>query len=161
MKSKTQEIIMDDIVTLSDLLQSTPAVENEVDPRDRTQREILTPASFGLSEFKASSHHKDDDAKREKSYTHKSHDNIWTEDDTEINDDLQENVSSNTKNEPMYEIYFKQIVGTEDIFFGTDKTPLTSDCTLIVVKVHFPGCKLSQLELDVFPTRLQVESSKE
>ena len=146
---------MDDIVALSNLIQSSPAVGDEFHPRYRIQRDILTPATFGQFKNETLSHRKDDDTKRGKSYTHLSDNDIWPD------DNLQENFSSDTKNEPMYEIYFKQIIGTEDVFFGTDRTPLTSDCTHIVVKVHFPGSTLNQLELDVYSTRLLVESSKE
>ena len=59
-----------------------------------------------------------------------------------------------------YEIYYKQQVGTEDVFLGTsDKTPGSNDCTHIVVKIHFPGSKLKDLDLDVTERRIRAESS--
>ena len=39
-----------------------------------------------------------------------------------------------------------------------EKTPLTSDCTDLVVKVHFPGSTMRDLDLDVTPKRVKVTS---
>lgn len=58
-----------------------------------------------------------------------------------------------------YEIYYKQQVGTEDMFLGTEKTPSSNDCTHIVVKIHFPGCKLQDLDLDVRKRKIKAESA--
>ena len=59
-----------------------------------------------------------------------------------------------------YEIYYKQQVGTEDMFLGTDKTPGPDDCTHLMVKIHFPGCKLKDLDLDVRKGKIRAESSQ-
>jgi len=60
-----------------------------------------------------------------------------------------------------YEIYYKQDVNTGDMFLGTnDLSPSSEDCNQMVVKVHFPGCKFADLELDVTETRFRAESSE-
>jgi len=58
-----------------------------------------------------------------------------------------------------YEIYYKQQVGTEDMFLGTDKTPSSYDCTHLVVKIHFPNCRMQDLDLDVKKRKIKAESA--
>mmetsp|Transcript_9381 Transcript_9381/g.10113 ORF Transcript_9381/g.10113 Transcript_9381/m.10113 type:complete len:191 (-) Transcript_9381:83-655(-) len=61
---------------------------------------------------------------------------------------------------PRYEFSYKQSIGTEDTFLGLgDKTPLTSDCTHLVIKIHFPKSSMKELDLDVSKTRI-IASSK-
>jgi hypothetical protein len=52
---------------------------------------------------------------------------------------------------PRYEVSYKQSIGTEDTFLGmSEKTPLSSDCTHLVIKIHFPlSSSASELELKV------------
>ncbi len=60
---------------------------------------------------------------------------------------------------PRYEFSYKQAVGTEDTFLGLgDKTPLSQDCTHLVVKIHFPGSTMKQLDLDVTKNRIMAAS---
>jgi len=60
---------------------------------------------------------------------------------------------------PRYEFSYKQSVGTEDTFLGmSDKTPLTSDCTHLVIKVHFPKATMKDLDLDVTKNRIKASS---
>lgn len=60
---------------------------------------------------------------------------------------------------PRYEFSYKQSVGTEDTFLGMgDKTPLTSDCTHLVIKVHFPKATMKDLDLDVTKNRIKASS---
>mmetsp|Transcript_35525 Transcript_35525/g.36194 ORF Transcript_35525/g.36194 Transcript_35525/m.36194 type:complete len:180 (+) Transcript_35525:166-705(+) len=60
---------------------------------------------------------------------------------------------------PKYEISYKQTVGTEDTFLGmSDITPASSDCTELVVKIHFPGSTMKDLDLDVTKNRIKAES---
>jgi hypothetical protein len=58
-----------------------------------------------------------------------------------------------------YEFSYKQCVGTEDTFLGmSDKTPLTADCTHLVVKIHFPKSTMKELDLDVTKNRIKASS---
>jgi hypothetical protein len=60
---------------------------------------------------------------------------------------------------PRYEFSYKQSVGTEDTFLGmSDKTPLTSDCTHLVIKVHFPRATMKDLDLNVTKNRIKAAS---
>lgn len=60
---------------------------------------------------------------------------------------------------PRYEFCYKQTVGTEDTFLGmSDKTPLTSDCSHLVVKVHFPGYSLKDIDLKVTSQRINANT---
>jgi hypothetical protein len=64
-----------------------------------------------------------------------------------------------TRKRPRYDILYKQSVGSEDVFLGLgDKSPATEDCEAMVVKVHFPGCKLGDLELNVTERKFSAES---
>jgi hypothetical protein len=61
--------------------------------------------------------------------------------------------------QPRYEFSYKQIVGTEDTILGlNEKTPSSSDCSHLVVKVHFPDSNMKDLDLDVTSNRLKVSS---
>lgn len=60
---------------------------------------------------------------------------------------------------PRYEFNYKQSVGTEDTFLGmSDKTPLTADCTHLVVKIHFPKATMKELDLNVTKNRIKAAS---
>lgn len=62
---------------------------------------------------------------------------------------------------PRYEFSYKQSVGTEDTFLGmSDKTPLTSDCTHLVVKIHFPGATMKDLDVNVTKKRIKAASKR-
>ena len=60
--------------------------------------------------------------------------------------------------EPKYQICFKREVGKREIFM--EKSSTSSDCSHIVVKAHFPGEKIADLELKVESNHLLVESPK-
>lgn len=69
---------------------------------------------------------------------------------------------ANTKDDrptPRYEISYKQVVGSEDVFLGmSDKSPSSTDCTHLVIKVHFPQSSMKELDLDVTTNRIKAES---
>lgn len=83
---------------------------------------------------------------------------IWAVDDIPTEDALACDVQD-TRPCPRYEISYKQSVGTEDTFLGmAGKTPGSADCTHLVVKVHFPGSTMKDLDLDVTKNRIKAES---
>jgi hypothetical protein len=60
---------------------------------------------------------------------------------------------------PRYEISYKQEVGTQDTFLGFgDKTPGSADASHLVVKIHFPGSTMKELDVDVTKERIKAES---
>jgi hypothetical protein len=85
-----------------------------------------------------------------------SSNSIWDEQEIPSEDAL---LAKDERPAPRYEFSYKQSIGTEDTFLGmNDKTPLTSDCTHLVVKVHFPGSTMKQLDLNVTKNRIVVTS---
>lgn len=65
------------------------------------------------------------------------------------------------KEEPKYQLYFKQIVGAEDAFLGmSEKTDFSADCSHIVVKVFLPGCSREVISLDVTSDYFQLETNE-
>jgi len=64
-----------------------------------------------------------------------------------------------TRPRPRHEIYYKQMVATEDVFLGTEKTPGCCDCSHLVVKIHFGvHTNFCDLTLEVTKNRLIAES---
>lgn len=49
-----------------------------------------------------------------------------------------------------YEILYKQSVGSQDVFLGMgDKDPSSLSCEAMVVRIVLPGCRGSDLDLNV------------
>jgi hypothetical protein len=60
---------------------------------------------------------------------------------------------------PRYEISYSQTVGTEDTFLGlSGKSAASSDCNILVIKIHFPGEVMRDIHLDVTTNRILAES---
>lgn len=60
---------------------------------------------------------------------------------------------------PRYEISYRQSVGTQDAFLGINNiSPASSDCTHLIIKIHFPGSKMKDLDLDVTRERIRAEN---
>jgi len=67
--------------------------------------------------------------------------------------------ANDTRPTPRYEFSYKQMVGTQDTVLGfTDKTPGSQDCSHLIIKIHFPGSQLKDLDLDVTRNRIRAES---
>ncbi|CAN0192872.1 unnamed protein product, partial [Hapterophycus canaliculatus] len=74
---------------------------------------------------------------------------IWGEEEAQKRDGTFYD-PDDTRPQPEYDFVYKQSVMTEDTFLGmAGKTPGSQDCTHIVVKVVFPGSRMSDLEVDV------------
>ena len=62
---------------------------------------------------------------------------------------------------PRYEISYSQSVGTEDTFLGlSGKSAASSDCNTLVIKIHFPGNTMRDIQLDVTHNRILAESKR-
>jgi hypothetical protein len=89
--------------------------------------------------------------------TKQSTSSIWDETEIPTEDALLD--VRDGRPTPRYEFAYKQAVGTEDTFLGLgDKTPLSQDCTHLVVKIHFPGSTMKELDLDVTKNRIMAAS---
>ena len=74
-------------------------------------------------------------------------DDIWDAEEVDAHDP---DFDDDGRTVPEYDIHFKQRVGSEDIFLGmSGKTPLTSDCKFMVLRIKLPGAKLKDIDLNV------------
>ncbi|NWR67266.1 PIHD3 protein, partial [Bucorvus abyssinicus] len=65
------------------------------------------------------------------------------------------------REEPEYQILFKQCVGTEDVFFGMSrKDSSTACCEDMVIKIKLPETKYSDITLDIQDKILDVRTPK-
>ncbi|CAG0886260.1 unnamed protein product [Darwinula stevensoni] len=73
------------------------------------------------------------------------------EDDSEDDDD-------DGKKEPSYTINFQQDLNTEDLFLRLgNRTPLTSSCETLVVRIFLPGETMSTITSRLKPRHLKVK----
>ena len=134
-----------DISSLSNLLSESDILDEE----KVNQTPNLTPATIVNTIHQPSQIHPQE--------TPQSKD-IWDIDEIPDENDILDD-PHDSRLEPKYQIVMKQDVGTEDVFLGLgNKTPSSSDCTHIVIKIYFPGCSLPTINLDVKPTLLRADS---
>ncbi len=133
-----------DVLALSNLLSAVSQDEEVDHGRNDVETSRLKPASFGVSSFI------NNERQQEK-----------MTDSDDIGSPATYNYPTDDRPEPSYQIYFKQEVGTEDIFLGTDKSPGSFDCSHMVIKIHFPNASMDDLNLDVKSNTMLVESKNE
>lgn len=179
-----------DILSLANLLQEHSSQKDDGDRHVEGGGEsIITPASFGppkshdtnYSNTNNNHHYQQQLGKEGKGDDNDDDDDeIWsaeeipsivnTYEEENPNNANDNNVDGHSvghdegisKEEPIYQIYFKQEVGTQDVFLGTGDnsiSPGSFDCTHIVIKIHFPDASLDELNLDVKSNCLHAESS--
>ncbi len=86
-------------------------------------------------------------------------DSIWGEGEIPSEDAIVGVQTADKRPQPRYEFSYKQAVGTEDTFLGlSNKTPGSSDCSHLIIKIHFPGSTLKELDVDVTKNRIKAES---
>ncbi|KAM3910533.1 dynein axonemal assembly factor 6 [Leptodactylus fuscus] len=79
----------------------------------------------------------------------------------EIPDGSEFDDSLDPREQPEYEILFKQRVGSEDIFLGMSrKDSSTACCEDLVVKIHLPNTKASDMSLDIRRKFLDLRTPK-
>jgi hypothetical protein len=82
---------------------------------------------------------------------------IWKDSEIPLEDAII--CRSDGRPAPRYEISYSQSVGTEDTFLGlSGKSAASSDCSTLVIKIHFPGEALRDIHLDVTTNRILAES---
>jgi hypothetical protein len=155
------------------------------DSYHESNNELITPASFGpplltsppppppassssssssstTSQISAKEHQGLHDQTSRSSLLLANRKDIWSlYENTHGEDNLFPNNVENEddhREEPLHQIYFKQEVGTEDMFLGMEKSPGSYDCTHLVVKINFPNSKIDELNVDVKSNRLLAES---
>eukprot|EP01035_Chromulina_nebulosa_P016911 gene16911-22400_t len=84
--------------------------------------------------------------------------NIWNIDELPTEDTIVCDINDGRPN-PRYEFSYKQIIGAEDVFLGmSDISPSSSDCTHLVIKIHFPNSSMKELDVDLTKRRIKAES---
>ena len=135
-----------DITSLSNLLNESSKAQEE-----QSNRSSQPPAATGSTNVVVGG------GKKNEVVSKKSSTEIWSIDEIPREDAIVD--VNDSRVTPRYEFSYKQSVGTEDTILGmTDKTPLSSDCTHLVIKVHVPGAKMKDLDLDVLKNRIKVTS---
>jgi dynein assembly factor 6, axonemal len=151
-----------DLGSLSSLLQESRKAQEESDSRQAQQPSVsaggVTKVVVGGGKVGAApSQQEGNSSSSSSSSSSSASKSIWNVDDLPTEDSI-----ADTKDErpcPRYELSYKQSVGTEDTFLGlSDKSPASADSTHLVVKIHFPGSTMKQLELDVTKNRIKAES---
>ncbi|KAG9478071.1 hypothetical protein GDO78_013199 [Eleutherodactylus coqui] len=84
---------------------------------------------------------------------------IW--DVLEVPDGSEFDDSLDPREQPDYEMFFKQRVGSEDLFLGMSrKDPSTACCEELAVKIHLPNTKTSDVSLDIRRKFLDLRTPK-
>uniref|UniRef100_A0A8C5TVG7 Dynein axonemal assembly factor 6 n=1 Tax=Malurus cyaneus samueli TaxID=2593467 RepID=A0A8C5TVG7_9PASS len=85
--------------------------------------------------------------------------NIWNTEEVPEGSEFDD--TWDLREQPEYEILFKQHVGTEDVFFGmTGKDPSTACCEDMVIKIKLPDTKYSDITLDIQDKVLDLRTPK-
>lgn len=86
-----------------------------------------------------------------------SKNDIWQDDEIPSEDSIMS--KNDDRPSPKYEFSYKQEIGTQDTFLNLNgKTPSSSDCSHLVIKIYFPGSQMKDLDLDVTRNRIKAES---
>ncbi|KAI3384147.1 hypothetical protein SNEBB_006126 [Seison nebaliae] len=91
---------------------------------------------------------------------------IWNENDVEVEGKSKEKnqmnqIDQDSREEPKYEISYKQMVESQDMFLGlTPKNPTTASCENMIVKIHLPNENLKDVILDVTSKYLDCQTKR-
>jgi hypothetical protein len=86
---------------------------------------------------------------------------IWTPEEVQAARELPDDDERDGRRKPDYDILYAQKLSAGDVFLNmSDRDASSRNCEGIVVKVQLPGAKMSEVTLDVTPTRLMVRSNQ-
>ena len=75
----------------------------------------------------------------------KPENDIWTDKDLK-----EENILEDGRDKPEFEVLHKQVVGTEDVFFGmSGKDASSNSCDQLSVKIKLPNTNLKEISIEV------------
>ena len=84
---------------------------------------------------------------------------IWADDEIPPEEALAfVDAAAETRPKPKFAMLYKQLVSSEDVYLGTEKTPGSCDSNALVYKIDFPGHAQRDLDVDVTKTTLTAES---
>ncbi|GAB1604530.1 protein PIH1D3-like [Argonauta hians] len=140
-----------DIRALADLLKP-PKGESDSDSDTEYQGSAYGPGHIGPQKDS-----KDDSAIRDCSY--KEAKDIWNTE--EIPEGSEYDSLWEQRPQPEYTILYNQDVRTEDVFLQLgNKTPCTSSCERMIVKIQLPNTLKKDISLDVKPKFLDLRTPK-
>ncbi|KAJ7310327.1 hypothetical protein JRQ81_007233 [Phrynocephalus forsythii] len=85
------------------------------------------------------------------------HQGIWTPEEVPEGPECEDTWEA--REQPEYEILFKQQVGAEDVFLGMSrKDPSTACCEDLLIKIKLPDTKASDITLDIREKVLDLRS---
>ncbi|KAM9324155.1 dynein axonemal assembly factor 6 [Gastrophryne carolinensis] len=136
---------------LCDLLNNSAEEEDETESQNNLPSVIAGPGDIGP--IKTLEH------KSSTGQTKTHNKDIWNT--AEVQEGSEFDDSLDPREQPEYEIHFKQRVGSEDIFLGMSrKDPSTACCEDIAVHISLPGTKASDVCLDVRKKYLALRTPK-
>ncbi|CAL8086079.1 unnamed protein product [Calicophoron daubneyi] len=144
----------DNIVALQKLLRDPEDEEQDSDHED-TKASIsrMKPSDIGPRPKKVEDK---GDTKKEET---KDPDDIW--DAEEIPEGTEFEDIHDPRPQPEYELFYKQDVSPEDIYLQMGmKNPTTASCQFLVARIKLPGCKYSDVKLDVKEKFLDLRTPK-
>ncbi|XP_030353136.1 protein PIH1D3 [Strigops habroptila] len=136
---------------LAKLLSDAPGGDDDDDEhRLHSPVNAMTPASIGPAKKENAGTFQ---VKSENSKT------IWNTE--EVPEGSEYDDTWDPREQPEYQILFKQRVGTEDVLFGMSrKDPSTACCEDIVIKIKLPETKNSDITLDIQDKVLDLRTPK-
>lgn len=92
-------------------------------------------------------------------YAKKQSKDIWDEDEVEAGAEFD--TTDDPRIQPEYEILFKQKLSSEELFLQMGKkTPATSSCEDMVVRIKLPGVeKVSEIDVNTYEKFLDCRTS--
>jgi hypothetical protein len=143
-----------DLSAMSNLIAESTKAQEEMEKKQALPPSTETGLTVVKSRAAIVADKKAEEAEKEKEKA-----KIWQQDQVPIEDALLCKDQNDDRPIPRYEFSYKQTVGTEDTFLGmNDKTNASSDCSHLIIKIHFPGSQMKDLDLDVTKNRIKAES---
>ena len=149
-----------DLMALNSMLQEVRDLDSDrgTDPGTMgassggSSTALVTPGSFGPAGGGA-------EQQQEPAKKKKDPNDIWDIDEVPPEEAILAEDFQDSRPRPKYDIFFKQDVYSQDVFLGLgEKTPSSTDCTHMTVKIQFPGHTMKDLDLDVTKHKLRAES---
>jgi dynein assembly factor 6, axonemal len=136
------------IFKLQELLETNKSEsssdEDEIESTKKAKNSVLTPGHIGPK--KSTKNQQNESVYATKKA--KNSKDIWDVD--EVNDGLVYDTLDDPRIQPDYDITYQQAVLTEDIYLNTSmKTPATSSCEAMIVKIKLPGEQLKDIDANV------------
>lgn len=139
-----------EIAALTNLL--TPANEESDSDEDQPQ---LGSSKFGPGHIGESKKQRNSASKKDINQSKE----IWCSE--EITEGAEFDSLSDPRLQPEYDIIYNQSVTTEDIFLQLgNKTPNTSSCEKMVVKINLPNTEMKDITLDIKSIFLDLRTPK-